>query len=123
MTIGEALLDQRALAGIGNVYRSEVIWMDRVDPFARVGRLDDGTLARIVETARRLLVENSDPAHGPARTTTAAVGRAAGGERLWVYRRAGRPCRRCATAIRSARLGSELPRTVYWCPRCQGAMA
>ena len=59
-SIAEALLDQRALAGIGNVYKSEVLFIERVDPWTHVGDLDDATLARLIETARRLLVANAD---------------------------------------------------------------
>ena len=121
--IGEALLDQRALAGIGNVYKSEVLFLERVDPFATVESLDDATLGRLVATARSLLVANARLGRGPERVTTAdprtGAPRAAGS--LWVYRRAGRPCRRCGTSIRSSRQGSELPRSTYWCPRCQAS--
>lgn len=117
-SIAEALLDQRALAGIGNVYKNETLWLERVDPFATVGSLDDATLDRLVATARRLMLANVAPARGPERTTT-GDGRAGEG-RLWVYRRAGRPCRRCGSPIRARRHG-ELPRTTYWCPGCQGA--
>jgi endonuclease-8 len=121
-SIGEALLDQRALAGIGNVSRSEVLWVERVSPFANVADLDDETLGRLVATARRLLVVNIGPRAARARAeriTTDGDPRAAG-EPLWVYRRTGRPCRRCRTPIRSGREGTDLPRTVYWCPTCQG---
>jgi len=125
LEIGVALLDQRALAGIGNVYKSEVLFIERVDPFARVGDLDDATLDRLVATARRLLVRNANPRVGGRRETTrdprTDAPMAAGP--LWVYRRAGRPCRRCRTLIRSAAQGSELPRTSYWCPTCQRATA
>ena len=122
MSIGEALLDQRALAGIGNVYRSEVLWIDRVSPFATVGDLDDEALARLVATGRRLLVANvadRTPHRGPERMTTAGDRGAPGP--LYVYRRTGRPCRRCGTPIARAQLGRDLPRSVYWCPACQGA--
>jgi endonuclease VIII len=117
-SIGEALLDQRALAGIGNVYRSEALFIERVDPFSPVGSLDDQTLDRLVETARRLLRVNADRRRGPERTTT-GDDPAAGGAALWVYGRAGRPCRRCGTTIRSTTVGRDLPRTVWWCPACQ----
>jgi endonuclease-8 len=105
MTISGALLDQRALAGLGNIWRNETTFVERVDPFARVADLDDATLHRLVATGRRLL-SNS------ART---APGRAP----LRVYRRTGRPCARCGTLIRSRPLNTEIPRTTYWCPRCQ----
>jgi endonuclease-8 len=116
-TIGEALLDQRVMAGIGNVYRSEVLWIERVSPFAPVGGVDADARRRLVETARRVLLANATRTAGPARTTTAGDRGAPGP--LYVYRRTGRPCRRCSTPISSARLGRELPRSVYWCPACQ----
>jgi endonuclease-8 len=105
VTVSKALLDQRAVAGIGNIWRNETLFLERVDPFAHVESLDDGTLRRLVETARRLLVESASLAPGRARVR--------------VYRRTGRPCPRCGAAIRSRPLSSELPRTTYWCPRCQ----
>jgi endonuclease VIII len=107
MTISEALLDQRALAGIGNIWRNETLFHESVDPWARVGDLDAATIGRLVRRARALL-----------RTSVAgAPGRAP----MSVYRRTGRPCPRCGTLIRSAPLASEIPRTTYWCPSCQGA--
>jgi endonuclease VIII len=118
MTIGEALLDQRVMAGIGNVYRSEILWIVQVSPFTPVGDLDDATLERLVGTARRLLVANVSGGRGFERVTTAGDRGAPGP--LYVYRRVGRPCRRCRTAIASTRLGRDLPRSVYWCPTCQG---
>lgn len=118
MQIGAVLLDQGALAGIGNVYKSEVLFAERVDPFAPVVDLDDLTLDRLVATASRLLRANAQRSRGTERVTTEGD-RAAGGSRLWVYRRAGRPCRRCRTLILAARQGADLPRTTYWCPSCQ----
>ncbi len=134
--IGEALLDQRALAGAGNVYRSEVLFIERVDPFARVGDLDQATLGRLVDRTRALLLANRDAAvrvttgpagggaaspldPGAANATGPAARSVSSGSRLWVYRRSGRPCRRCGTPIAARRHG-ELPRTTNWCPRCQG---
>ncbi len=117
MTIAEALLDQRAQAGIGNVYKSEILWIERVSPFARVADLDDETLERLIGTARRLLLANAVPTHGPERTTTAGDRGAPGP--LYAYGRAGRPCRRCRTPIARTRQGMELPRLTFWCPTCQ----
>jgi endonuclease-8 len=127
LTAAEALLDQRALAGIGNVYKSEVLFVERVDPFVPVGGLADGVLERLVDRARALLLANRERV---ARVTTGPPGDGspaaadpglppARAGRLWVYGRAGRPCRRCGERIRSRRHG-DLPRTTYWCPRCQG---
>jgi endonuclease-8 len=115
--IAEALVDQQALAGIGNVYKSEILWLERVAPSALVADLDDATLARLVATARRLLLANADRGGGPERVTTGDDRGAVGP--LYVYGRAGRPCRRCGTPISSARQGRDLPRTTYWCPACQ----
>jgi endonuclease VIII len=119
--IGVALVDQRALAGIGNVVKSEALFMERIDPFARVADVDDAALDRLIATARRILVESSTRTRGPERVTTidpVTRRRLAPGS-LWVYRRAGRPCHRCGELIRSAAQGSEVPRTTYWCPACQ----
>jgi endonuclease VIII len=124
--IGEALLDQRALAGIGNVYKSEVLWIERVSPFAAVGELDDATLGRLVDRARALLLANRDtvdrvttgPAGGGAATAAAPGLRPSRGGRHWVYGRTGRPCRRCGALVRS-RAHGDLPRVTYWCPTCQ----
>ncbi|MEA2609078.1 MAG: endonuclease, partial [Chloroflexota bacterium] len=117
MPVAEALLDQRALAGIGNIYKSEVLWIERASPFAAVADLDDADLARLVDTARRLLLANVDRSRGPERVTTQGDRAAAGA--LYVYGRAGRPCRRCRTPIARARQGADLPRMTYWCPACQ----
>jgi len=106
-TISAALLDQRAVAGIGNIWRNETLFQERMDPWAPVGDVDDGTLDRLVATARRLLRQSVG--EGPGRAPT------------WVYRRAGRPCRRCGTLIRSAPFAPDNPRTTYWCPTCQPA--
>ena len=110
MSIAEALLDQRALAGIGNIWKNETLWTERVSPFAAVGSLDDETVARLVGTARRLLRASAG--------LIAASGRP--GPRS-VYGRTGRPCPRCGTPIASAQQGTEIPRTTYWCPTCQPA--
>jgi endonuclease VIII len=112
--LGNALLDQRAVAGIGNVYKSEVAFLEGLDPWALVARFEDGELRGALRTARRLLQANT---RGGARVTTGNAARGAG---LWVYGRGGRPCRRCATPIRHARQG-QLARLTFWCPHCQPA--
>ena len=117
-TIGEALLDQHLVAGIGNVFRSEILFIERVDPFSPVASLSDGTLERLIATARRLLLLNVAPGRRRGRITTEGA-REARGSALWVYRRGGLPCRRCGSPIHVASIGSELPRFAWWCPRCQ----
>lgn len=116
-SIAEALLDQRALAGIGNVYKSEVLWIERVSPVTATADVSEEALARLVATARRLLLANVATTHGPERTTTTGDSGAPGP--LYVYGRAGRPCRRCRTPIARVRQGLDLPRLTFWCPTCQ----
>jgi endonuclease-8 len=117
-SIAEGLLDQRALAGIGNVYKNEVLFLERVDPFQPIDGLDDAAVDRLIATARRLMAAN---VRNVDRSTTDGA-RDAGGQRLWVYGRPGRPCRRCGTLIEVRRHG-ELPRATYWCPHCQSHAA
>ncbi len=124
LAIADALLDQRALAGIGNVYKNEVLWIERMAPFATVAEVDDETLARLVASARRLLLANVAPtgvAAGAERVTTAGDRGAPGP--LYVYGRTGRPCRRCRTRIESVVAGVDIPRRTYWCPTCQAVPA
>jgi endonuclease-8 len=114
-TIGDALLDQRAVAGLGNVYRSELCFLERIDPFAPVADVDDAVLRRLVERGAQLIKANSQ---GGARVTTPA----GTSGNLYVYGRTGRPCRRCGTLINSLSAPSPKygsPRRVYWCPSCQ----
>jgi endonuclease VIII len=122
MLVADALLDQRALAGIGNVYKSEICFLCGVYPFAPVADVSDERLTRLVETARRLLRANVAGTSGPGIVTYAGVrrttGRADPAARLWVYGRRGRPCRRCGTPIRSRKTGPAA-RSTYWCERCQ----
>lgn len=123
-TVEAALLDQTVLAGIGNVYKSEVLFACRVHPFASVASLDDATRAKLVATARRFLAANVRPATGGGIVTYTGfrrtTRRADPAERLWVYGRAGRPCRRCGTPI-AWRKSGPATRSTYWCPRCQPA--
>ena len=122
MTAGEALLDQRVLAGVGNVYKNEVLFIHGVDPWARVGELAEPTRDALLATATRLLRANV--ADGAMRRTTTGSpvedrpGRREA-DRLHVYGKPRQPCPRCGTPIRVARQGSQA-RPTYWCPRCQG---
>lgn len=109
--IGEALLDQRNLAGIGNVYRAEICFLSGVAPRNPVSTVPN--LRRVVALAERLLDIHKDKA---SRVTT---GDRRPGRRLWVYGRKG-PCLRCGTTILVDELGPEgQERTVWWCPYCQ----
>ena len=111
VAVGEALLDQRNLAGLGNVYRAELCFIAGVDPHTPVADVAD--LARIVDRAHALLVAHRD------RSDRITTGDRRPGRRLWVYRRRG-PCLRCGTPIQVDELGPEgQERTVWWCPRCQ----
>ena len=110
--VGVALLDQRTVAGLGNVLKSEALYLARVSPFARVADLDDATLEALLAEGHRLLVANRS---GSGRRTRAVLDRR---QRLWVYGRAGEPCFTCGTAIGSAQQGEDARRT-YWCPACQ----
>jgi endonuclease VIII len=108
-SIAEVLLDQRVAAGIGNVFKSEVLWAEGVDPFAPIGSVPEDTRLALLTTGAAQLAANLRP--GRRRTTVP------GG--LAVYGRARRPCLRCGTPIRMRRHG-EQARSTYWCPSCQG---
>ncbi len=110
--IGVALLDQRNLAGIGNVYANELCFVRGMLPTRSVGEAD---VPAAVELARRMLVANRDRA---VRVTTGDTRR---GRNTWVYGRDGRPCHRCGTLIRRSELGRTAPeeRVTYFCPVCQ----
>ncbi len=117
--IAEALIDQRAAAGIGNVYKSEVLWLERVDPFVPVSAVPDDVLGRLLRHARELMLPNADRTAGIGRVERTTTGRSRNADGpLWVYGRGGRPCRRCGSPIVSRNHG-DLPRTTWWCRRCQ----
>jgi endonuclease-8 len=126
--IGAALLDQRNLAGIGTVYRSEACFLAGVHPTLPVAGVT--RLERLVERARALLDANKE------RVEQTMTGDTRRGQRTWVYGRAGEPCRRCSTRVERGQLGTDRDRArttgavsavdnpdrsrvVYWCPRCQ----
>jgi endonuclease-8 len=114
-TIGEALLDQRNLAGIGNLYKAEVLFLRGVHPWTRVGDVDD--LHALVDLAHRLLDANKE------RWDQVITGDLRRGRQHYVYGRGGEPCRRCGTAIARAHQGEGplTERVTYWCPTCQPA--
>jgi len=110
--IGEALLDQRNLAGLGTVYLAETLFLRGVDPGRPVGSVDD--LSALVELGRRLLDANK------ARIGHVTTGDTRPGRDHWVYGRAGKPCRRCGTVIRRGEQGPPgQERVRFWCPNCQ----
>jgi len=100
--LGDALLDQRLVAGIGNVWRAEALWEARVSPWRRVRGISDEQLRDVLEWTNRLMRASLEGERRDRR----------------VYRRAGRPCPRCRTPIASRGQG-DANRTAYWCPRCQ----
>ncbi len=109
--IGAALMDQTVMAGIGNVYKSEVLFICGVNPFAKIADLEDAILESIVDMARKQMQRNLRPGRRRTRSEISS-------ERVWVYRRTGRPCARCGTLILHQKQG-EQPRSTYWCPHCQ----
>ncbi|MFE0132219.1 Fpg/Nei family DNA glycosylase [Streptomyces sp. NPDC059037] len=112
--LGEALLDQRNLAGIGNIYKSELCFLIGATPWLPIGELPADKASRIPALAKKLLEANRER---PARTTT---GRTRTDQRLYVYGRAPRPCLRCGTPVRTADQGDgSRSRPTYWCPTCQ----
>jgi endonuclease-8 len=118
--IGEVLLDQRVVAGIGNVFMSETLFLAGVDPFAATASLTDDELGLLVDVGREQLNANVlsrsqtlSPSIG-RRTTRSLDPR----ERLWVYGRGGKPCRRCGSTIQAKKTGLHAHLT-YWCARCQ----
>ena len=110
LPVGELLLDQRVTAGIGNVYRCEALWHERIDPWTKTHELTDDRLAKLFETARTAMRANLTGSTW--RRFFPGYGRGA------VHGRAGRPCPRCGALIQAKGMG-ENPRTVYWCARCQ----
>ena len=100
--LGDALLDQRLVAGIGNLWRAESLWEARVSPWRRLDMVTDDELRTVLDSAHRLMRTALDGRRAPRQ----------------VYRRVGRPCRRCGGTVRSAPQGDHA-RIAYWCPACQ----
>jgi endonuclease-8 len=107
LRVGEALLRQPLVAGIGNMWMAEALWHARLSPWTPLGSLSDDELLAAVRQASRMMRRALDG------------GRSSGHA---VYRRAGRPCRQCGTPVRSRGMGDD-NRTAYWCPVCQPAPA
>jgi endonuclease-8 len=101
-TLGDALLDQHLVAGIGNIFKSEACWAAHLDPWQRVGELPGEQLAHVAQAAHDLMLAAVEEGRGDRA----------------VYKRAARPCPRCGTPIRSRGQG-DANRTTYWCPSCQ----
>jgi endonuclease-8 len=108
--IAEALLDQRNLAGIGNLYKAEVLFLRGINPWTPVSKVD--RVDALVELAQKLMIANK------GRWVQATTGSLRRGQEVYVYGRAGAPCRRCGTLI--AR-DTQAERVTFWCPRCQPA--
>lgn len=104
--LGDALLDQRLIAGIGNIFKSEACFAAKVSPWLEVGQLEEGEVERVLEAGRKLMLESVEKGR-PSRS---------------VYHRAGLPCPACGTPI-AARGQGDANRRTYWCPRCQASGA
>ena len=120
--IAVVLLNQRVLAGLGNVYKSEVAFAAGVNPFRAMRTITDKEYEVMAERAQRWMKENVKDGAGDGIVTYFGNRRTTGNsnrdERLWVYRRNGQECRRCGAAIEMRKQGLQA-RSTYWCPRCQ----
>ncbi len=120
--IAMTLLDQRILAGIGNVYKSEVLFLCGVHPEVPSSAVPLPTLEAMIDSARRLLQDNvvdgSSPRIQPYRNLRQLHSATEHEDSLWVYGRRGKPCRKCATPIEMKKMGLDA-RSTYWCPNCQ----
>jgi endonuclease-8 len=118
----DVLLNQRVMAGIGNVYKSEILFLAGVHPDTPASELDDDTLRALMALAHKLLIANVSDNKGPGIVTYRGLRRTTGRmnpeDHLWVYSRGGRPCRKCGTPIASRKDGDDA-RVTYWCPVCQ----
>ncbi len=113
LEVGEALLRQSIVAGLGNVFKSEVCFASGVNPFRRVESLTEHEARELMRQARRMLSANATNP-GMRRTT----GRSDPTARLWVYERQGEACRRCGQPVVARKQGAEA-RVTFWCPVCQ----
>lgn len=109
----DLVADQTVMAGVGNVFKNEILFLERIHPRAELRLLDPAEVTALIDRGRKLLVANRT--RGRRNTT----GTTQQGHSRWVYGRGGDPCRRCGSAIESEWVGVELPRITYWCPTCQ----
>lgn len=123
--VGVALLNQHVLAGLGNVYKSEVAFAAEVNPWRKVATLTRAEMERLVEFAQRYMQANVADTSGERIVTYTGYRRTTHrmdeSERLWVYKRSGQECRRCGATILMRKQG-EQARSTYWCPECQKAI-
>lgn len=112
VAIADVLLAQHVVAGIGNVFKSEILFLARIHPFTTAATLDAVQLDTILEIARKVMTASVRIGR---RTTRSSLNP---NERLWVYGRGGKPCFRCGTAIQAKKTGNDA-RITYWCPQCQ----
>lgn len=120
MEVGVALLTQSIIAGLGNVFKSEVCFACRVNPFRRIETISLQEVNCLVTTARQFLMANVVEISGHQRVTIASspkMGNSNREERLWVYGRRGKPCRKCGYSIESRKQHDA--RITFWCPQCQ----
>jgi endonuclease-8 len=117
--VGDALLDQRNLAGVGNIWKSEGCYLAKIDPWRTLSRVSDDEALAVVRGVRPLMRASVDRGGRVETYRPAGQSRSPGRERrTWVYGRGGLPCRACSTEIRARGQGDD-NRTTYWCPSCQ----
>jgi endonuclease-8 len=118
----DVLLDQRVMSGIGNIYKSEILFLAGIHPDVPAGAVDEQRLGEMVDLAQKVLRANVSELAGGGITTyrglRSTTGRGKPEDRLWVYSRSGQPCRRCGARIASRKDG-DAARVTYWCPGCQ----
>jgi endonuclease VIII len=119
-TIADALLNQRVMAGIGNVFKSEILFLVGIHPFTQVSAIPDEALARVVDVARdqlraNVLSRSQTLNVSTGRTTTRSLDP---NRKLWVYGRGGERCLKCGTSVESRKTGLDA-RLTFWCPACQ----
>jgi endonuclease-8 len=122
LEVGVAVLQQHLIGGLGNVFKSEVCFVSRINPFRLVGSLSEAELDSLIRNARELMSANVTDAAGDGIVTYTGLrrttGRADPSARLWVYHRRGEPCRACGSSIVARKQGVDA-RTTFWCPNCQ----